>query len=138
MARKDLEHHQTIFDSDASRNLVAQNHFLTVVMHACVEEERSCITTTSFSHHRVHGCAATTWLKDGPTSKTTGDFLHVFLCVAAIDAQRVKFHQLACIVFVDPASSLLLWHAESLHGVRTHALEVVEIKEHRRALRRGL
>src|SRR5688572_6474770 len=119
MTSKDLEHRQTVFDSAACRDLVAQNCLLAVVMRACVEEERARVAPASFTHHRIDGRGAPTRLKDGPTSKTTSDFLHVFLCVAAIDAERVQLHQLSRIVFVDTASSLLLRRARSLHRVRT-------------------
>src|SRR6185295_15378986 len=130
MARKDVEHRQTIFDSTACGNLVTQNCLLAVIVRAVVEEERSCISTSCFSHHRIHCRATAARLEDGPTSKTTSYFLHVFLRVATLDAECVELHQLARVVFVDTTPLLLLRHSQPLHGVGTDALKVVEIKEH--------
>src|SRR6185369_12853165 len=105
---QDVEHRQPVFDSTTGWDLVTENCLLPVVMHARVEEERTGISATGFTHHRIHGRSATARLKDGPASKAARYFLHVFLCVTAIDAECVQLHQLARVVFID-AASLSLW-----------------------------
>src|SRR5215216_6465277 len=130
MVRKDIEHHQAIFDAAACGNLVTENYLLAVVMHACVEEERTGIATARFTHHRIRCRSATARLEDGPTGKTARHFLHVFLRVAAVDSERVQFHQLARVVFVD-AAPLLLWSKRTT-GVWTDALKIIKVEQHRR------
>src|SRR5205085_5198382 len=108
MMGQNVEHHQSILEATACRNLVAQHDLLAIIMHACVEEEGAWRATCSLTQHRVRRCATTARLEDGPTSETARDFLHVFLRVATINSEGVKFHQLARVVFVNPASLLLL------------------------------
>src|SRR5262249_58551919 len=43
---------------------------------------------------------------DSPTGQAAGDFLHVFLSVAAVNAQRVQLEEFARIVFVDSRLAL--------------------------------
>src|ERR1700732_3315917 len=50
--------------------------------------------------------AAFSRLIERPPGEHFGDFGHVFLRVAAVYAERVQFHQLASIVFVQAAGSL--------------------------------
>src|SRR4029077_7633556 len=47
-------------------------------------------------------------LLDGPACEAPRDFGHILLCVAAIDANRVEFHELAAVVFIQSAFVLLL------------------------------
>src|ERR1044072_3028444 len=101
MMRKDVEHHLAVFDSAPRRNLVAQHYLLAVVVDALVEEERTCIATCAFTHHRIHGSITAAWLEDGPAGKSSRDFLHVLLRVTAIDAECMQFHQLTRVVLVD-------------------------------------
>src|SRR5215213_6683519 len=136
---QDVEHRQTVFHSTACGNLVTEDGLLTVVMKSGVKEERAGSSTTRFTHHRVHCRGAAARLEDGPTRKATRYLLHVFLRVAAIHAERVQLHQLACVVFVDAAPlslRLLLLRTQLLHpattaiGIRTDALKVIEVKQH--------
>src|SRR6185503_16750 len=144
MMREYVEHHQSVFHTTTGRNLVPENSLLAVVMRAHVEEERSsspahriahsCIALTVARHGRIQSGSAATRLEDSPTGKTTRHFLHVFLRVTTIDSERVQFHQLARVVFVDTASLLLRSKTTSI-CIRTDALKVVEVKQHRRTLR---
>src|ERR1051325_621502 len=148
MMREDVEHHQTVFHAATCRNLVTENHLLAVVMCAGVEEERAgsaphrvaesrIALTVARQDHGGHCGSAAARLENGPTGKAARYLLHVFLRVTAINSERVQFHQLARVVFVDAASLLLLRPEDSrttTTGIGTHALEVVEIKKHRRAL----
>src|SRR5436309_10800310 len=119
---QNIEHHQSILEATAGRNLVAQDYLLTIVVHACVEEEGARRATCSLTQHRIRRCGATARLKDGPTSETARDFLHVLLRVATINSEGVKFHQLARVVFVDTAPLLLLRRTKWLRCIRTDAL----------------
>src|SRR5437764_1371448 len=121
MMGQNVEHHQSIFDSAASRNLMTQDDLLTVVMHASIEEERAGLASCHLAQHPIHGYAATARLEDGPTSEATRDFLHVFLRVTTINSEGMQLHQLARVVFVDATSLLLLWSAQSLRCVWTDA-----------------
>src|SRR6185295_2521047 len=40
-----------------------------------------------------------------PAGKAARDFTHVLLRVAAIDAKSMKFHQLASVIFIEPAAA---------------------------------
>ena len=77
-------------------------------MNTRVEEEGAGIAACSFSLDRIHCRSATARLEDGPTGKAARDFLHIFLRVTTIDAERVQLHQLARVVFVDATSRSLL------------------------------
>ena len=72
------------------------------------------------------------WLLNCPSRKATRDFLHVFLRVTAVDAERVQLHQLARIVFVEAAVDASRF--VSFCRIRTgHAgSPIVEIEKHRR------
>src|SRR6185369_10153531 len=92
MMGQDVEHRQPVFDATTGGDLVTEHRLLAVVVYARVEEERACVATTGFTHHRVHGRTTAARLKDGPTSKAARDFLHVFLGVAAVDTECVQLH----------------------------------------------
>src|SRR5215204_1317398 len=104
MMGQDIEYRQPVFDSTARGDLVTEDGLLTIIMHTRVEEERAGVPTSRFIHHRVHNGSATARLKNGPTGKASRHFLHVFLCVTAIDAECVQFHQLTRVVFIDAAT----------------------------------
>ena len=73
----------------------------------------------------------------GPSGENLRQLLHILLRVAAVDAQRVQLEQFARVVFVEPAP---LPSAASGKPRPTRAgtdrLEIVEVDEHRRMLRR--
>ena len=76
--------------------------------------------------------AARAWRRDRPARETPGNFLHVFLGVPALDAERVQFHQLARVVLVQAAAGAVLPGKRT--SFRCRALPVVEVEEHRGAL----
>src|SRR6266849_6390779 len=106
-------------------------------------------------HTRLKPEAATFFrLFDGPTREHLGNFGDVFLRVSAVDAESVKLHQLAAIVFVQAAchlsfsverpilntpiaAFLVASGRDSQSNVRagTYAQPVVEVKQHRGTLR---
>src|ERR1700686_3940858 len=104
MMRDDIQDHQAVLYSSAGGNLVAQHNLFAVVMHAGSENEFSREFARIPSHQSSRCRASAARLKDGPASEATRNFLHVFLCVSAINAERVQFHQLARVIFVDAAS----------------------------------
>src|SRR6185369_15316334 len=108
MMGQDVEHCQPVFNSTACGDLVTEYGLLAVIVYARVKEERPGVSTTGFTHHRIHGSATAARLKDGPTGEAARHFLHVFLRVAAIDAESMQLHQLARVVFIDAASLSLL------------------------------
>src|SRR5262245_5824555 len=85
MRSENIEHPLAIANAAAGGYLHSKDGLLTVVMLRRVVVEDAFFVR----------------LADRPTRKAAGDLLHVLLCVAAIDAKRVKLHQLASIVFVD-------------------------------------
>src|SRR5829696_7560181 len=103
MMGQDIEYRQPVFDSTARGDVVTEDGLLTIIMHARVEEERAGVPTPRFTH-RVHSGSATARLKNGPTGKAPRNFLQVFLCVPAIDAECVQLHQLTRVVFIDAAT----------------------------------
>src|SRR5262245_9662738 len=107
--REDVEHHQAVLDSAPRRNLVAQDYLLAVVVYALVKKEAAGIATCAFTRHRIHRRSTAARLEDGPAGKTARDFLNVLLCVTAVNAECVQFHELARVVLIDPASLLLWW-----------------------------
>ena len=93
---------------------------------------------SALRHH--HLLRTTRDTADRPSRENLRELLHVLLRVAAVDAQRVQLEQLARVVFVQ-ASSLLTTLASSpaelrAARLRSDRLEVVEVDEHRRMLRR--
>src|SRR6266849_8565821 len=72
------------------------------------------------------------WAYDSPSRENMGERDHVLLRVTAIDAERVKLHQLARVVFVD-ALELAVLSRRVGRGV----LPIVEVEEHPWMLRGG-
>src|SRR6185503_17199161 len=114
MVCKDVEHHQSVFHSATTWNLVPEHYFLSIVMRTCIEEECSGVPSRGATHHCVERRRATARLEYGRTSKAPRHFLYVFLSVAAVDTECVQLHQLACVVLIYPATLLLRcwlpWH----------------------------
>src|SRR5258706_11233475 len=75
-------------------------------MHARAENEFTGIVTRITSHQSRRGRTAAARLKDGPAGEATRYFLHVLLCVAAINPEGVQLHQFARVILVDAASLL--------------------------------
>ena len=117
----DIKNHQAIFDATAGGNLVAQDDLFAVVVHARSEDKFAGAFTRIASHQGCRCCARSARLKNSPAGETTRYFLHVLLCVSAIDAESMQLHQLACVIFVDAAPlllllwSLLLWVVAHAH-----------------------
>ena len=75
---------------------------------------------------------------DRPAGENLREFLHVLLCVAAVDAERVELEQLARVVLVQSAAlTVVALTRAGAAGGGSDRLKVVEIDEHRRMLRRG-
>ena len=76
---------------------------------------------------------------DGPSGQDLRQLLHVLLGVAAVDAERVQLEQLARVVLVQAAPLAVavaaLTRARAAGG-GADRLEVIEVGEHRRMLRR--
>src|SRR5262245_21375095 len=90
----------------AGIDFMSQNYFLAAIMLPRPEQELT----------------AQLWSVNGPASERARHFLHVPLCVAAVNAEGVQFHQLAGVVFVD-----------AFDGRREM---VIKVEKHRGALRR--
>src|SRR5688572_4806836 len=69
---------------------------------------------------------------DRPSSENLCELQHVLLRVAAVDAERMELQQLARVVFIQPPPAT----ASCSSRARTDGLEIVEVDEHRRMLRR--
>src|SRR4051812_9481339 len=121
-ARKYFENLQSVVHAPAARNYVSENNFLTVVMNPFVEVEAASPARRS----------------NGPASKASRYFDNVLLRVAAVDAKRVKLHQLARVVFIQSAFHTLLIRERpsiSLLEIGRNRFGIVEIKQHRRTFR---
>src|SRR6202011_6088939 len=68
-------------------------------------------------------------LANGPTGKAPRDFLHVSLGVAAIHAEGVQLHQLAGVILIQPAASVI-WRKSRDRGIRTGAQPIVQVEKH--------
>ena len=159
--RDDVQHHQAVLRSTTRGNLMTEHDLFAIVVRARIEKEFARIRAQTVGQAAVRDClgrgAGATRGKDRPTREAARDFLHVLLGIAAIDAQRVQLHQFARVVFVDAASLLLLrWplllrvvaHPQQRQGtacrswpllrselrIRAHALKIIKIEKHRRAL----
>ena len=162
MPREQVEDGVAVALAAARLDALAQHDLLAIVVPARIEVES----------------AAEPRVGDRPARERPRNFLHILLRVAAVDAERVQFHQLARVVLVDAPAALLrrhrrvaghlpaahvgilqppaavrqagvrAWHAAA-HGIAVAlgirrgggafgrgALPVVEIEEHRRAVRR--
>src|SRR5207244_1491353 len=80
-----------IFHPAARWDLRAEDDFLAIIVH-----ERSVVEI-----------AALTRLANRPARKAARHFRHILLCVAAIHAECVQFHNFAAIVFVQAARRTL-------------------------------
>ncbi len=107
MMGHDIQNHQPVFFSTTGRDLVAQHNLFAVVVHRGHKSEGARILAqhvqTPAVHARVRRNPGPTRRNDGPTREATRDFLHVFLGVAAVNAERMQFHQLARVIFIDAA-----------------------------------
>src|SRR2546430_7330134 len=95
--------------------------------------------------------AALFGLLQSPSGENSRDLSDIFLSVAAVDSERVQFHKLAPIVFIQAgtpslallynqrtvscAPSIAFRHSVRNIGVRSHAQPIVQIEQHRRTLR---
>src|SRR5205085_759422 len=95
-----------VLHASAARNLLAEHNLLAVVVEARREEEGAGAAVLSGV---VAVDAAAARLVDSPAGERARNLLHVLLRVAAVNAQRVQLHQLACVVLVDAALLSLLW-----------------------------
>jgi len=141
---QDIEDHFAVLDPAAGRDVVTENDLGAVVMGAVMEGELTGLAVNC------------------PTGEAAGDFLHVFLSVAGVDAEGMEFHDFTSVVLVD-ATALLAHHRDGrgrggrgaiLHqhgllpfgrllllrrnGVGKRAAGVIEVIEHGRALGIGL
>ena len=101
-----------LFGNEASRTRIPRQHlqhlrpfFFTVFFDA--------MTQHNFIARFVHGRlelepSALARLGQSPSGEDLRNFSYIRLRVAAIHAERVKFHQFAAIVFIQPVCSLLL------------------------------
>src|SRR5262249_48791330 len=94
MPRENIDHPHSVTDPTARRDCVAENRLASAVVHPRTK----------------HKSASLKGSIDCPAGKASSYFLYVLLCITAVDAKRVKLHQLARIVLIDPALAwLLLW-----------------------------
>ena len=133
MLRQQVEHFVAFLDTAADREALAENHLVLRVMQLGAEHEFA---------PELH-C-------DRPAGERAGDFLHVLLRVAAIDAERMQLHELARIVLIEslarpayllraaPARQSLVADIEQ-GATRAVGLAppVVEIEQHCRTARDG-
>src|SRR4029079_2457613 len=90
MTGDDVEHALAFVLSVAGREFLAENHLLAGVVDIRVEEELAGLPL------------------ERPSGQRTRYFLDVLLRVPAVDAERMKLHQLASIVLVETAARPLL------------------------------
>src|SRR2546425_8592816 len=95
--------------------------------------------------------AALLGLFKSPSGKTSRALSDIFLSVAAVDSERVQFHKLAPVVFIQAgtpslalpynrwtvscAPAIAFRHSVCNLGVRSYAQPIIQVEEHRRALR---
>src|SRR5579875_1090101 len=84
MMCQQVEHLKPVFHASARRELVAKDYLWVVVMHSGVEIEFRLLSRPT----------------DCPTRQTACNLNDVLLRIAAVDAKRVKLHQLAAVIFV--------------------------------------
>ncbi len=129
-----------------------QSFLLAVLLYAMSEDD----LVAGLVHARLEAEVAAFYrLLDCPPGEYLGHFGDVFLRVAAVDAERVQFHQLAAVVFVQAAGlpgldvaprtiirvgsvaarvARVRSDSERDIRIRPDAQPVVEIEEHRGAL----
>src|SRR5438445_1489115 len=127
IARQQIEHLLAISDS-ARMNFLAQHALGLGIMDAIVE-----------SKFRLGSRIA-----DGPACETARHFDHVLLGIAAVDSERVQFHQFAPVIFVEAAlahgrqfgtlaaSKLFAMRSEPLGRLWISAEVIVQIEKHGR------
>src|SRR6266542_1745353 len=90
MRGEHVNHRVTVLDPAARGNLFAEHGLLAVVVHELVEVK----------------IAAGARVADRPSGEASRHFLHVFLRVTSVNAERVQLHDLARVIFVQPARAL--------------------------------
>ena len=97
-----------------------QDKFFALVMHLVVVEEATALAG----------------FVDGPAGEAARDLDDILLRVAAVDAQRMEFHQFTRVIFVQAT----LYFPVLGFGVqiRLHGLKIVQVEKHGRTLGRGL
>ena len=118
---KEINDAQAVFHSSSRRDAIAENDLLAVVVDPRFEIE----------------AAFAARLADRPAGQATGHLLDVPLGITAIDAKRVQFHKLAGVVFIQSPSPVVGASHPRGRRVGIGAQPIVEIKEHRRTLRRS-
>ena len=87
MARDDIEHVFTIFDSAIASELVTEDDLFTGIVHLGTEDEPAS------SRRRPNR----------PAGQRTCDIDHVLLRVSAVDTKRVQLEQLPAVILVETA-----------------------------------
>jgi len=110
------------------RDVPAQPLLVAGVVGARMEPEARDAKRIARRHHglRLPGGGGQQRRAEGPAGEDTRQRRDVSLRVAAVDAERVQLHQLACVVFVEAAAART--------GRRTAG--VVQVMQHRRMPRR--
>src|SRR5262245_44284425 len=90
MLRQNVEHTQSVFDPAPGSDAGSEHYLFAAVVDAWTERE-------------PHIAARA----DGPTREASGDFDHVFLRVSAVNSERVQFHDLASVIFVQSRTARL-------------------------------
>src|SRR5262245_23152932 len=124
MLRQDVERSQPVFDPAAGGDAGSDYRLFAAVVYARPECESPVARRA-----------------DRPAREAPRDLDHVFLGVPAVDSERVQLHQLARIIFIQPRASRLRQRIavgvelRRRRGLLHLTQEVVEVVEHRRALR---
>jgi hypothetical protein len=94
MTGENIQDQQTVFDSAACRNLVAEHCFLAIVMQARIEIKLSGVSVQvrAAAHLLERGAAIAARVYNRPAREAARNLLHVLLCVAAVNAKRMQFH----------------------------------------------
>src|SRR5262245_23480772 len=120
MRRENVEDSLAIRDATAGKNLVTEDNFLTVIMQSGPIQKQSLLVR----------------LLNGPAAEASRYFLHILLRVSAVDSERMQFHQLARVVFVQTSVYSRRFVAFRRIRTRNARSPVVEIEEHCRRMRR--
>ena len=115
---EDIEYTLAVLLAAATVDPMPQDHLLAVIMNPRLELEASALP----GHF------------NRPTGECAGYVLHVLLGVAAVHAERMQFHELAGVIFVEPARRPTSPVLPVL--VRRRTLPVIEVEEHRRTVGR--